>query len=109
MSTENQQAPEQLFESMNLESKRLLQGLIRSEDTSNVKNLTTFGLSWSCNLDKSPGWLEMVTKYQHDQFKVWTDLMSGTIFSLRKTVALIQMNGQNFLSSILLSSLSAHS
>ena len=41
MGTENQQAPEQLFESMNAESKRLLQGLMRSEDTADiVKNLT---------------------------------------------------------------------
>ena len=81
MSTENQQAPEQLFESMNLESKRLLQGLIRSEDTSDiVKNLTDVWTQLVMQPWTNPqGWLEMVTKYQQDQFKVWTDLMSGTM------------------------------
>ncbi len=81
MSTENQQAPEQLFESMDAESKRLLQGLMRSEDTADiVKNLTDVWTQLVMQPWTNPqGWLEMVTKYQQDLFKVWTDLMSGTI------------------------------
>ena len=81
MSTENQQAPEKLFESMDAESKRLLQGLMRSEDTADiVKNLTDVWTHLVMQPWTNPqGWLEMVTKYQQDQFKVWTDLMSGTM------------------------------
>ena len=81
MSTENQQAPEKLFESMNAESKRLLQGLMRSEDTADiVKNLTDVWTQLVMQPWTNPqGWLDMVTKYQQDQFKVWTDLMSGTM------------------------------
>ncbi|NCW73661.1 MAG: class I poly(R)-hydroxyalkanoic acid synthase [Gammaproteobacteria bacterium] len=81
MSTENQQAPEKLFESMNAESKRLLQGLMRSEDTADiVKNLTDVWTQLVMQPWTNPqGWLEMVTKYQQDQFKLWTDLMSGTM------------------------------
>ena len=64
MSTENQQAPEQLFESMNAESKRLLQGLMRSEDTADiVKNLTDVWTQLVMQPWTNPqGWLEMVTK-----------------------------------------------
>ena len=81
MNTDNQQAPEQLFESMNAESKRLLQGLMRSEDTANtVKNLTDVWTQLVMQPWTNPqGWLEAVTQYQQDQFKVWTDLMSGTM------------------------------
>ncbi|MEL0322168.1 MAG: class I poly(R)-hydroxyalkanoic acid synthase, partial [Gammaproteobacteria bacterium] len=81
MSTENQQAPEKLFESMNAESKRLLQGLMRSEDTADiVKNLTDVWTQLVMQPWTNPqGWLEMVTKYQQDQFKLWTDMMSGTM------------------------------
>ena len=81
MSTENQQAPEQLFESLNTESKRLLQGLMRSEDTADiVKNLTDVWTQLVMQPWTNPqGWLEAVTKYQQDQFKVWTDLVSGTM------------------------------
>ena len=71
MSTENQQAPEQLFESMNAESKRLLQGLMRSKDTADiVKNLTDVWTQLVMQPWTNPqGWLEMVTTYQQNQFK----------------------------------------
>ena len=79
MSTENQQAPEKLFESMNSESKRLLQGLMRAEDTADImKNLTDVWTQIVMQPWTNPqGWLEMVTKYQQDHFNLWTDFMSG--------------------------------
>ena len=80
MSTENPKAPEKLFESINAESKRLMQGVIRSENTAEIANNLT-GLcsqlvmqSWT----NPQGWLEMVNKYQQDQFKIWSDLLNGT-------------------------------
>ena len=81
MSTENQQAPEKLFESMNSESKRLLQGLMRAEDTADImKNLTDVWTQIVMQPWTNPqGWLEMVTKYQQDHFNLWTDFMSGTM------------------------------
>ena len=81
MSTENQQAPEKLFESMNSESKRLLQGLMRAEDTADImKNLTDVWTQIVMQpLTNPQGWLEMVTKYQQDHFNLWTDFMSGTM------------------------------
>jgi len=81
VSTENQQAPEKLFESMNLESKRLLQGLMRAEDTADiVKNLTDVCTEIVMQPWTNPqGWLEMVTKYQQDHFNLWTDFMNGTM------------------------------
>ena len=81
MSTENQQAPEKLFESMNAESKRLLQGLMRAEDTADImKNLTDVWTQIVMQPWTNPqGWLEMVTKYQQDHFNLWTDFMSGTM------------------------------
>lgn len=66
---------------MNTENKRFLQSLIRSEDTAEiVNNLTDL---WS-HLVMQPwtnpqGWLEMINKYQQDQFEIWTDLMNGTV------------------------------
>ena len=69
MSTENPKAPEELFESMNAESKRFLQSAIRYEDTTEiVDNLTDL---WS-QLVMQPwtdpqGWFEMVNKYQKSQ------------------------------------------
>ena len=82
MSTENQQAPEKLFESMNSESKRLLQGLMRAEDTADImKNLTDVWTQIVMQPWTNPqGWLEMVTKYQQDHFNLWTDFMSGTMY-----------------------------
>jgi polyhydroxyalkanoate synthase len=81
VSTENQQAPEKLFESMNSESKRLLQGLMRAEDTADImKNLTDVWTQIVMQPWTNPqGWLEMVTKYQQDHFNLWTDFMSGTM------------------------------
>ena len=81
MSTEHQQAPEKLFESMNSESKRLLQGLVRAEDTADImKNLTDVWTQIVMQHWTNPqGWLEMVTKYQQDHFNLWTDFMSGTM------------------------------
>ena len=80
MSTENPKAPEKLFESINAESKRLMQGVIRSENTAEIANNLT-GL-WSQLVMQSwtnpQGWLEMVNKYQQDQFKIWSDLLNGT-------------------------------
>ncbi|MBU24568.1 MAG: class I poly(R)-hydroxyalkanoic acid synthase [Gammaproteobacteria bacterium] len=81
MTTKNQKVPKNLFESMNTENKRFLQSLIRSEDTAEiVNNLTDL---WS-HLVMQPwtnpqGWLEMINKYQQDQFEIWTDLMNGTV------------------------------
>ncbi len=81
MGTDEQRAPEQLFDSINAESKRLLQGWMRSEDTADiVKNLTDVWTQLVMQPWTNPeGWLEMMTKYQRDQFKVWTNLMSGTM------------------------------
>ena len=80
MSNENPKAPEKLFESINAESKRLMQGVIRSENTAEIANNLT-GL-WSQLVMQSwtnpQGWLEMVNKYQQDQFKIWSDLLNGT-------------------------------
>ena len=54
---------------------------MRSEDTADiVKNLTDVWTQLVMQPWTNPqGWLEMVTKYQQDQFKVWADLMSGTM------------------------------
>ena len=79
MGTENQQTPEELFESMNAESRRLLQGLMSSEDTADtLKSLADVWAQLVMQPWTNPqGWLETVTKYQQDQFRLWTDLMSG--------------------------------
>ena len=80
MGTENQQTPEKLFESMNAESRRLLQGLMSSEDTADtLKSLADVWVQLVMQPWTNPqGWLETVTKYQQDQFRLWTDLMSGS-------------------------------
>lgn len=80
MSTEQPQAPEQLVESLNAESKRLLQGLMRSEDTAEiVKNMTQVWAQLVMQPWTNPqAWMEMIGKYQQDQFKLWTDLMTGS-------------------------------
>ena len=83
MSTENPKAPEKLFESINAESKRLMQGMIRSEDTVEIaSNLTSLWSQLVMHSWTNPqGWLEMVNQYQKDQFKLWDDLINGTVDS----------------------------
>ena len=83
MSTENPKAPEKLFESINAESKRLMQGMIRSEDTAEIaSNLTGLWSQLVMHSWTNPqGWLEMVNQYQKDQFKLWNDLINGTVDS----------------------------
>ena len=80
MGTENQRTPEELFETMNAESRRLLQVLMSSEDTADtLKGLADVWAQLIMQPWTNPqGWLETVTKYQQDQFRLWTDLMSGT-------------------------------
>ncbi len=81
MSTEQPKAPEQLVESLNAESKRLLQGLMRSEDTAEiVTNLTDVWTQLVMQPWTNPqGWFDMISKYQQDQFSLWTNLMSGQL------------------------------
>lgn len=76
----DQKAPEQLFETMNAESKRLMQGLMRSEDTAAIlKNLTSVWTELVMQPWTNPqAWFEMVTQYQQTQFKLWTDLMQSS-------------------------------
>ena len=83
MSTENPKAPEKLFESINAESKRLMQGMIRSEDTAEIaSNLTGLWSQLVMHSWTNPqSWLEMVNQYQKDQFKLWNDLINGTVDS----------------------------
>jgi polyhydroxyalkanoate synthase subunit PhaC len=79
VSTEQQKAPEQLVESLNAESKRLLQGLMRSDDTAEIiTNLTDVWTQLVMQPWTNPqGWFDMISQYQQDQFKLWTNLMSG--------------------------------
>lgn len=79
MSTEQQKAPEQLVESLSTESKRLLQGLMRSEDTAEIiTNLTDVWTQLVMQPWTNPqGWFDMISQYQQDQFKLWTNLMAG--------------------------------
>ena len=81
MTTESQQPPAQLIESMNAESKKLLQGMMRSEDTAEiVQNLTNVWTELVMQPWTNPqGWFDMISKYQQDQFKLWTNLMTGTM------------------------------
>lgn len=76
-----QKAPEQLFETMNAESKRLMQGLMRSEDTAAIlKNLTSVWTELVMQPWTNPtAWFEMVTNFQQSQFKLWTDLMQSSV------------------------------
>ena len=80
----DQKAPEQLFETMNADSKRLIQGLMRSEDTAAIlTNLTSVWTELVMQPWTNPtAWFEMVSQYQQNQFKLWTDLMqTGLTFS----------------------------
>lgn len=81
MSIENLQAPQKLFEAMNAESKRLLQGLMHAEDTADImNNLTDVWAQIVLQPWTNPqGWLEILTNYQQDQFKLWTNFISGTM------------------------------
>ncbi|MGB1848889.1 MAG: PHA/PHB synthase family protein [Litorivicinaceae bacterium] len=80
MGTEKQQTPKELFETMNAESRRLLQGLMNSEDTADtLKSLADVWAQLVMQPWTNPqGWLETVTKYQQDQFRLWTNLMGAT-------------------------------
>ena len=64
----DQKAPEQLFETMNADSKRLIQGLMRSEDTAAIlTNLTSVWTELVMQPWTNPtAWFEMVSQYQQN-------------------------------------------